>query len=282
MSLAGLFIDTTGPDMYDTKRMAIKIKDDKLYFYASSANLSKPIAEEISFTVLDKLTQMAITGGAYDTQEWNEKFTSADELFIQRYILLWHDGKKTGPGEAKDDILNYIHELFDKFDPAKKTFVMPSLSEVPPGEWTCSFCGHKNPDYKFCSECGSCKANKPMHDNNIILKKFYYSVSGMATNDYTSLSIETIDDKIYYRANIGKTSTKIIVEVPVNVIEELTKIALEGKAYGSPKWVNTSQIHDLMLSYDLYWKDGTITGPGNSKNEMRNYMFELLNQYNKT
>ena len=97
--------------------------------------------------------------------------------------------------------------------------------------------------------------------------------------------LKSKDDKVYFSSSSAKVSKEETwsfseVEVPNSVLEDLSEMARAGGAVGTPEWVDPlSQALDAhTYHYDLYWTDGTHTGPGTAANHIMNYLRELARQ----
>ena len=114
----------------------------------------------------------------------------------------------------------------------------------------------------------------------LVLKRLYFGCSEPKTwwKSY-SYSLDTKLGEVYFlssyatmdRENDRKTSE---MEVPISVLENLSEIARSGGAVGSPKWENfNNEVMDApMYDYDLYWTDGTRTGPGTAAKLIMKYL----------
>ena len=97
--------------------------------------------------------------------------------------------------------------------------------------------------------------------------------------------LETKGDKVYFSSSSAKKNKEKSwsvsdVEVPNSVLEDLSEIARSGGAVGSPKWLNPSKgVMDApTYHYDLYWMDGTQTGPGTATEQIMIYLTALAMQ----
>ena len=118
----------------------------------------------------------------------------------------------------------------------------------------------------------------------LMLKELRFSTpGGMTMGDYgTLISVKTVDGHVYLSARYRPASLSFSnVEVPFSVLEDLSEIARAGGAVGSPVWVpphSDLATCDVMgkREYDLYWEDGTQTGPGAALNQLWDYIYGLL------
>ena len=113
----------------------------------------------------------------------------------------------------------------------------------------------------------------------LMLKRLYFGCSEpMAWWKSYSYSLDTKQGKVYFLssyAEIDKKNDRKIseMEVPISVLENLSEIARAGGAVGSPKWENSNKVMDApMYDYDLYWTDGTRTGPGTAAKHIMRYL----------
>ena len=94
-----------------------------------------------------------------------------------------------------------------------------------------------------------------------------------------SYSLDTKQGKVYFSAssaNINKENSVNLsdIEVPVLVLEDLSEIARDGGAVGSSKWVKSYDGTADAPTYhrELYWADGTQTGPGTAEGQLLKYL----------
>ena len=114
----------------------------------------------------------------------------------------------------------------------------------------------------------------------LMLKRLYFGCTEpMAWWNSYSYSLEAKQGKVYLlssSANIDKEKgrTTSEMEVPISVLENLSEIARAGGAVGSPKWENSydGTVDAPMYDYDLYWTDGTRTGPGTAAKHIMKYL----------
>ena len=93
------------------------------------------------------------------------------------------------------------------------------------------------------------------------------------------------DDKVYFSSSYAEENKEKLWsfskwEVPYSVIEDLSQLARSGGAVGSPEWVNPAAgVMDAHShNFDLYWADGTHTGPGTAAEQLTSYMNTLGRQ----
>jgi len=92
-------------------------------------------------------------------------------------------------------------------------------------------------------------------------------------------ALNTRQGKAYFSSSHGRKGTDndrgiSDMEVPLFVLEDLSASARAGGAVGSPKWENAARpLHDApTYHYDLYWTDGTQTGPGTAAGHILKYL----------
>ena len=114
----------------------------------------------------------------------------------------------------------------------------------------------------------------------LMLKRLYFGCSEPMTwwKSY-SYSLDTKQGKVYFLSSYAKMDQKnerklSEAEVPISVLENLSEIARDGGAVGSPRWENSNnKVMDApMFDYDLYWTDGTRTGPGTAAKHITTYL----------
>ena len=114
----------------------------------------------------------------------------------------------------------------------------------------------------------------------LMLKRLFFGCSEPKTwwKSY-SYSLDTKQGKVYFSSSSAKkdkeSDGKIsATEVPISVLEHVSEIARAGGAVGSPKWENAvTEVRDApMYDYDLYWTDGTRTGPGTAAKPIMRYL----------
>ena len=110
--------------------------------------------------------------------------------------------------------------------------------------------------------------------------------SPMAWWESYSYNISTNQGIVYFSASSAKKDKENVwdfshMEVPYSVLEELSEIARAGGAVGSPEWVDPRRrMHDAgTRNYDLYWADGTHTGPGTATKQIMSYLWALARKY---
>ena len=111
----------------------------------------------------------------------------------------------------------------------------------------------------------------------------YYG--SMAWRKNYSYFVKIKEDKVYFSSSYAEENKEKSwnfseLEVPRSVIADLSQLARSGGAVGSPEWVNpATQVMDAHShNFDLYWADGTHTGPGTAAEQLTSYMNTLGRQ----
>ena len=113
-----------------------------------------------------------------------------------------------------------------------------------------------------------------------MLKRLIFACSEpMAWWQSYSYSLNTKGGRVFFSSSSAKKGKEndggiADMEVPVFVLEDLSEMARAGGAVGSPKWENSaSRVCDAPThQYDLYWTDGTQTGPGAAAGHIMKYL----------
>ena len=100
-----------------------------------------------------------------------------------------------------------------------------------------------------------------------------------------SYYVKIKEDKVYFSSSYAEENKEKLwsfseLEVPYSVIEDLSQLARSGGAVGSPEWVNpaTGVMDAHSQNFDLYWADGTHTGPGTAAEQLTSYLNTLGRQ----
>ena len=121
----------------------------------------------------------------------------------------------------------------------------------------------------------------------LMLKSLSCGYSGpMAWWESYGHHISTNQGKVYFSASSSKKDKDNVwdfshMEVPYSVLEDLSEMARAGGAVGSSEWVDPrSRMLDAGTHhYDLYWADGTHTGPGTATKQIMSYLWALARKY---
>ena len=120
----------------------------------------------------------------------------------------------------------------------------------------------------------------------LMLKGLSFGYSGPMTwwKSYSYL-LDTKQGKVYFSSSSAKGDKENSwsfsgMEVPTSVLEDLSEMARAGGAVGSPKYEAPSKrvLDAHTYYYDLYWADGTHTGPGTAAGHIMNYLRILARQ----
>ena len=117
--------------------------------------------------------------------------------------------------------------------------------------------------------------------DDLMLKRVDFGRGGgMNWRDRYNFFLRMVNDKVSFSGGDGKRAWGFSdVEVPATVMTDLSKIARDGGAVGTPVWVDpvrTMRVLDAPTShFDLYWEDGSHTGPGTAAGSMLSYMRDL-------
>ena len=114
----------------------------------------------------------------------------------------------------------------------------------------------------------------------LMLKSLSFGYSG-PRNWWESYgyNLNTTGEKVLFNSSSAKGNKERTwkledFEVPYSVIEELSEIARSAGAVGSPEWIDPLQgaLDAHTYHYDLYWTDGTHTGPGTAAGKIMSYL----------
>ena len=104
-----------------------------------------------------------------------------------------------------------------------------------------------------------------------------------------SYSLNTRQGKVYFSCSPSKINKEhdgecSDVEVSISVLEDVSEMARVGGAVGSPRWENSSErmLDAPMYHFDLYWTDGTQTGPGTATGDIMKYLRALGKEHAET
>ena len=114
----------------------------------------------------------------------------------------------------------------------------------------------------------------------LMLKRLSFEYSGpMVWWESYGFYLKVTEEKVYFTSSPAKGKKEHTwrfegVEVPYSVIEELSEIARAAGAVGTPAWVDPLHValDAHTYHYDLYWTDGTLTGPGKAANQIMSYL----------
>ena len=131
----------------------LKTKGNNIYFSSSYAEQNKEKTWdfneiEVPYSVIEDLSQLARSGGAVGSPEWEDTSTGVMDAHKYFYDLCWVDGTHTGPGTASEQLMSYLNTLSRQCAEKLKT-----TGPIPKGAWICS-CGFSESTGKFCLECG--------------------------------------------------------------------------------------------------------------------------------
>jgi len=117
----------------------------------------------------------------------------------------------------------------------------------------------------------------------LMLKRLSIELYGqMPWRKNYSYYVRIKEDKVYFSSSYAEENKEKLwsfseFEVPYSVIEDLSQLARSGRTVDSPEWVNpATEVMDAPThNFDLYWEDGTHTGPGLAAEQLTSYMNTL-------
>ena len=252
---------------------SLRTTQGKVYFSASDREADWSFSGvEVPAVVMEELGEIARAGGAVGTPQWVDPLITkrALDAATHTYDLSWADRSKTGPGTAAGLIVKYLRNLARK---CRDELPEEELKES--GGVLVGFTGFGVENYK------PDPAPEADHSDALMLTIVNFGRGGgMDMRDTYSYVLITIDGKVYFSAGDRKAGWGFSnVEVLAVVMEDLSKIARDGGAVGTPVWedpMRTMMMLDAATSnYDLYWDDGSHTGPGTASGTMMKYIYAL-------